>query len=437
MMRRGHILLVVQLACVAFHDLHAAATTPPALPSLETALASKLDLWGEAAMALPNGASYEFFAPLLPPPRYVNADFRSYPIVLSAPNAAVKARLISDGSGVNLRGGARSWNDPGVPFRFRVGPDELVFGTFRERLGEPTLAEGFLPIAEIRYRHASPVQSEGAVPLNQSRPQRPPEIYRVEAFASTDPALAEHGVVFVKFSLARGTAGTITVTLDDRTPVKFADGKLANDRGETLAVFDPHWKWERQRATARLTESGSATLAIATKPLAPSAVLASDYEAQRAACAATWRAILAAGMNVVTPEPRVNDAWRALVAQNFALIRGDRMHYSAGNQYDQLYEAEGTDAALAMLAWGYAGDTRRLLAPLLDFTRKGLEHHQAASKSSGCAATIGRRAMPPPCVRSGRAGNRKPAASSKTAPARTACFPPSAMPATSARPRRR
>ena len=331
-------------------------------------------------MAQPDGASYAFFAPLLPPPRYVNADFRYYPIVLSAPNSPVKARLISNGSGVNLRGGTRSWHDNGTPFTFRVGPDELMFGTFRDRTGEPTLAEGWLPIAEIRYRHTSPVQSEGAVPLTQTRAQRPAEIYRLEAFASTDPALAAHGVTFVKFDLAQGAAGTITVTLDDRTPVTFADGKLTNEKGELLAVFDAAWKWERQRATAKLTATRGATFALATKPLPASVALLPDYAAQRATCVATWRPLLAAGMHVVTPEPVVNDAWRHLIVQNFELISGHRMHYSAGNQYNQLYEAEGSDAALALMTWGFARDTRRLLEPLLDFTRKGLEQHQAGFK---------------------------------------------------------
>jgi hypothetical protein len=365
-----------------------AAAPSAELPSLETALASKLDLWGEAAMARPNGASYEFFAPLLPPPRYVNADFRYYPIVLSAPKSPVKARLISNGSGINLRGGSRSWHDNGTPFTFRVGPDELVFGTFRDRTSEPALAEGWLPIAEVRYRHISPVQSEGAVPLTQTRAQRPAEIYRLEAFASTDPALAPFGVTFVKFDLAQGTAGTITVTVDDRTPVTFAAGKLTNEKGELLAVFDAAWKWERQRATAKLTSTKGATFALATKPLSASVTpalsgpngLVPDYAAQRATCVATWRPLLAAGMHVVTPEPLVNDAWRHLIAQNFELISGDRMHYSAGNQYNQLYEAEGSDAALALMTWGFARDTRRLLEPLFDFTRKGLEQHQAGFK---------------------------------------------------------
>jgi len=360
----------------------AVPAAPAPLPSLDEALAAKRDVWGEAAMAQPNGASYEFFAPLLPPPRYVNADFRHYPIVLSAPNAQVKARLISNGSGVNLRGGARSWNDNGTPFTFRVGPDELIFGTFPERTSEPTLAEGYLPIVEIRYQHISPIQSEGAVPLTQVRPQRTPEIYTLEAFASTDPALAAHGVVFVKFALAQGTTGTVSINIDAPSALRLTAGKLANDQGELLAVFDPNWRWERGGARARLTRSNSVTLAIATKPLpaAPASSLNFDYAAQRAMSVAAWHQILAAGMHVETPEPIVNNAWRHLLLQNFSLISGDRMHYSSGNQYNQIYVGEGSDTIQALMNAGYGGDMRRLMLPLFDYTRKGLEYHQAGFK---------------------------------------------------------
>src|SRR5262249_969807 len=131
----------------------ASGTESTALPSLETVIASKFDLWGELAMQQTNGASYEFFEHVLPPPRYVNADFRFYPIVLSAPKARVKARLISNGSGLDLRGGSRSWNEVGTPVVFRVGPDEFRFGEILERVSHPTLAEGYLPIPQIRYRH--------------------------------------------------------------------------------------------------------------------------------------------------------------------------------------------------------------------------------------------------------------------------------------------
>jgi hypothetical protein len=53
------------------------------LPSLAEAKTALRDVWGELAMQQPNGASYEFFKPLIPPPRYVHADFRFYPLVRS------------------------------------------------------------------------------------------------------------------------------------------------------------------------------------------------------------------------------------------------------------------------------------------------------------------------------------------------------------------
>ncbi len=357
---------------------------PQNIPSFDEALHAKRDVWGEAAMKQSNGPSYEFFEKLLPPPRYVNADFHHYPIVLSAPNSSVKARLISNGSGVNLRAGSGQWNDNGTPAIFRVGPDQLLFGRFPERLrGEPTLAEGYLPIVELRYMHQSPIQAEGMVPLDQARVERDPEVYSVETFVSTDTALSNNAVVFARFSLAQGIVGTITVQIDAKTPLKFTNGKVTDEEGKVVAYFDKNWKWDRQRAQAKLDPKGFATVAIATKPLdgdTPFTVTTTTYAQQREQCAATWRQILSQGMNVEVPEPLVNNAWRHLLIQNFELINGDRIHYSQGNQYDKIYEAEGSDAALAMMVWGYEKDARRLLVPMLDFVRKGLEFHQAGFK---------------------------------------------------------
>ncbi len=175
----------------------------------------------------------------------------------------------------------------------------------------------------------------------------------------------------------------MTVEVDSRSPLKFADGKVTDEKGRVLVYFDKNWKWERQRAQAKFDARGVATLAIATKPLEAGAgfnFTAASYNTQRERCAATWRNLLAQGMAVETPEPVVNNAWRHLLVQNFELINGDRIHYSQGNQYDKLYESEGSDAALALMVWGYEKDTRRLLVPLLDFTRKGLEFHQAGFK---------------------------------------------------------
>jgi hypothetical protein len=353
------------------------------LPTLADVVRSGSDLWGEAALRQPGGPSYEFFAKLLPPPRYVHADFRHYPIVLSAPGAARKARLIANGSGVNLRGGSRSWREVGLPFTFRVGPDEFRFGELRDRLGEPTLAGGYLPIVTIDYRHPSPVQADGLVPIDQVRADHAEEVYRLEAFVSTDPELAAHAVVLVRFTLAAGDAGFITVEPEAGVPVTFEPGMLRDDRGRALARFDESWKWERQAAHARLAPGTAATVAIATVPLEAGsgfAASASTYQGQRARACQAWDEILGRGMSVDVPEPYVNDAWRNLILQNFMLLNGDRMFYSAGNQYEQLYEAEGSDAALTMLAWGHEAEARRMLIPLLDFTRKGLEYHQSGTK---------------------------------------------------------
>jgi hypothetical protein len=361
----------------------ARAASPRAVPSLDEVAAANQDLWGLAAMQQPNGPSYEFFEPLLPPARYVNADFRYYPILLSAPNARVKARLISNGSGINLRGGTRSWNDPGTPATFRVGPDEFLFGGERERVTHPTLAEGWLPIVEIRYLHPSPLQAGGNVGLTEPKPVVPPEIYRLEAFASTEPGLVSNGVVFARFELAQGPNGHVSVQVDARRPVHFVEGKIVDDAGNVLALFGPGWRWERQLATAQLKPGTSVVLAIPTKPLAAETPLQCSlqvYAAQREACAQTWRDLLAQGMQVETPEPVVNHAWRNLLVQNFQMINGDSIHYSAGNQYDKLYESEGSDALLSFLVWGFEKDTRRLIVPLLDFSRKDLEFHQAGFK---------------------------------------------------------
>ncbi|MDQ6631125.1 MAG: hypothetical protein M3Y82_05135, partial [Verrucomicrobiota bacterium] len=361
------------------------------LPSLDEAVVSKEDVWGLAAMRQTNGASYEFFQKLLSPPRYVNADFHFYPILLSAPNAKIKARLISNGSGVNLNANGRQWKENGTPAIFRVGPDELGFGRFEERLQHPTLAEGYLPIVTIRYLHQTPILAEGMVPLTQKRIERPSEIYQLESFVSTDPALAENAVAFVKFSLAQGTIGIVTLQIDSKSELKIEEGKITDAQGQVLAYLDKNWKksldhagkWRSPLVQAKLSSNTFATIAIPTKPLSENlkfSLANSTYDTQRNLCAETWKKILAEGMNLETPEPVVNNAWRHLLIQNFELINGNSIRYSAGYQYDALYEAEGSDAALAMMVWGYEKDMRRLLPPLFDFLRKGLEFHQAGFK---------------------------------------------------------
>src|SRR5262249_41566286 len=79
-------------------------------------------------------------------------------------------------------------------------------------------------------------------------------------------------------------------------------------------------------------------------------------------------------------EPVVQNAWRSHVVGNFMIAVGDRMHYSAGNAYDHLYEAECGDAVRALLLYGFTDDAQRMIGPLLDFNRQVTRFHVAGHK---------------------------------------------------------
>src|SRR5215213_6933790 len=115
---------------LALLALSAPALAQPAkLPSPREMAASREDVWGEAAIRHADGPSYEFIKDLLPPLRYVNTAFKHYPIVLGAPAAPVKARWVSNGSGLNLRADKPPmWKEAGVPVAFLVGEKPEPFG---------------------------------------------------------------------------------------------------------------------------------------------------------------------------------------------------------------------------------------------------------------------------------------------------------------------
>src|SRR5439155_11665344 len=130
-MRRG-LTLIVMICMLGCRAPQSKLATPA------EAIASKTDLWGEAALKQPGGPSYEFFEKLLPPLRYVDADFRHYPINLSAPAATVKGRLVSNGSAINARARQPNWNnESGTPVRILVGPRRRLFGENLARLDGP------------------------------------------------------------------------------------------------------------------------------------------------------------------------------------------------------------------------------------------------------------------------------------------------------------
>jgi hypothetical protein len=374
--------------------------------TLEEVGRSDLDLWGEGALKQPGGPNFDYFAKLLPPLRYVDANFKCYPITLSAPSQPTKARIVSNGSAINALARQPTWvNEAGRPVTFYVGDKRDLFGSNLAMLDGPKYAEGYLPIAQFAY------ESQGAT-------------WAEEAFASCDPELSDLGVVFVKLTLKKASGKTwriepakdqdpastkpvagvegeenvlllsrpfdekIEASIEGPEQFSYKDRRVATrtEHPQVIALMHPGWVSNPGRGAimALLKEGESAYLAIFTKPADAASLkfklTPESYEDQRAQCAKTWNDLLNRGTVVETPEPVVNNAWRASIIGNYELISGDQMRYSQGNQYAKRYIGEGGDAIRATALWGQPDDAKRLMAAQFEYTRAGLEFHQAAFK---------------------------------------------------------
>ena len=344
----------------AFGDEPAAALADAAAMA-----ASREDVWGEAAIAAPGGPSYEFFRDLLPPLRYANTAFRHYPIVLSAPAAPHKVRWISNGGAVNARANKPPmWREVGVPVQFFVGDDRSPYGADIERLEGPKYADGWLPIVEIAYRHG------------RAR-------YGQQAFAPVDPPLADRGAALVRFTV-RDAPGAVAARVEAEGDLRHAAGVVTDGEGRAILAADSHWSWDpaARELRAKLADGESAVLAIYSRLAAEAApaLTAETYDRQRALCSGRWQELLDGGARFDAPEPIVQNAWRSLVVGQWMIAVGDRMHYSAGNAYDHLYESECGDAVRSLWHYGHVETARRMISPLMAFNRQATRFHVAGHK---------------------------------------------------------
>ena len=145
------------------------------------------------------------------------------------------------------------------------------------------------------------------------------------------------------------------------------------------------WKWnaENKELAAQRQPGEACSLLVYDKPYAvPEDGETTDhYDAVRMRFDYVWKKeVLAHGVNLEIPEPIVQNAWRSCVVGNEMMAVGDRMHYSAGNAYDHLYEGECGDATLSLLLFGQTADARRFIGPLLAFNRQATRFHVAGHK---------------------------------------------------------
>ena len=364
--------ILILLVCILFNSAgaqnHTLSTlvqpSPNTVATLEQVLAAKQDLWGLAAMKQTNGASFEFFANLLPPLRYVNVKFRHYPIVLCAPGSINKARLVSNGSAINACVELKTWKETGTPVLFFVGKQKVPFGENIKALNGPYLKDGYLPVIQIDY-----TQDEVT--------------YGEETFASVD--WTDNTVLFTQFNLKEGISGTVTTRIDSKAPLKIIDNTVCDSLGRMVVSFSGTWKWnpEQKTLTTQLSKGSKATLAMASVPMSlpASTNMATSYDAQKKKCIGKWETLLAGAMRVEVPEPIVNAAWKSTIVGSFQLLKGNDLNYSAGNLYETMYEAECGDAVRALLLWGLKTECRKMIMPLLNYgNNPGIKFHDASFK---------------------------------------------------------
>jgi hypothetical protein len=360
------------------------------LPSLDEALKADADVWGLAAMKEPNGANYQFFERLLPPLRYVNADFHYYPITLAAPNSPVKARLTSNGSSINALAGLKTWKEAGTPVHFSVGPGALTLtknGENKPRMdtnGHESEEKAWIPFGQVFTNIDGPRLEGGWMPIVTTSYTNSGDLYREECFAGVGARNASNGVVYVRF---KSTHGLVRAAFPSQITARPRAAELVDTNGAIVAWFSKGWHWKDEGKTlvSSLETRDGLYLALATRPI-PANSLGREinrqiYETERRRAMDEWRALVeGCGTSFIVPEKIVNDCSRALIAQNYSLIKGNAMNYSAGNAYDRLYQAECGDAVRALVLFGQGTNCSRLITPLLKYTRDSLKYHNAGFK---------------------------------------------------------
>jgi hypothetical protein len=301
-----------------------AACAPPRASAGYTAqtlaaIRAHTDLWGNRLLAAPGGPTYAGAARYLKPLLFARGP-RGTPLTASgvyylpfaqpdgARGAGSVALHIADGSQILAQHvGGRS-------LTVWVGDGRERYGSCLARLGTPALADGYLPILETRYTDAA-----GAHYAQESFAARVPE---------TGPLVS-----FVRVSVdARRATRTVRLRLAPRT--------ISTPRGKTRIVYAA---WHKGPARAVTPEA---------------------YATARQSVVSYWQNRLSEGAEISVPEPRVEDAERALLVQDLSLT----WRYSIGNAYEEFSFPESVEVAQVLAEHGFPLVARSMLTTSL--TRK-------------------------------------------------------------------
>ena len=287
---------------------------------IRNVLASGRDVWGDRLLHAPGGPTLAAARRFLPPLLYASGRGGMrltasgvYYLPLTLPVSVGGPRgfglHVADGSEIIVRraGGSHLMVGVGAGGRER-------FGSCLQRLRPAALADGWLPILQVRYRDADGTR------------------YLEESFVGR--LRGERSLVsFVRIKAdASAATGPVAIRL-----VSSSGGALVQPvgPGETVEV-DAAFVHHRARLVAL---DGDA------------------YAAARAPVVAYWERELAAMPSYAVPERAVADAEKGILVQELAMT----WRYSVGNQYEELSYAEALDVAQVTATYGCGDVARQIL----------------------------------------------------------------------------
>jgi hypothetical protein len=357
-------VLVCALAAAgqARRSAEASCPTPPADPaydaSVNAALGSNQDVWGNQLLRAPGGPSYDrvrrYLRPLLlvgPPsgdsPNRLT-DSGVYYLAFGRPAGPGGRRAIdlhvADGSQIVSQYVKRA------RLSVDVGGYER-YGSCLARLATPQLAGGYLPILRTSYVDAHGVR------------------YRQESFAARIPQTRSL-VSFVKVRIApRGSVRFLPSVAGLRRV-----GNQLRSRKKTFMVFGTGGRLD---SGSVLYRAGRMPLTVYAAWLARPSLTTEfrldrrEYLRARRSVAGYWNGQLAVGARLQVPDLHVMNAERNLLIQNLL----HTWRYSLGNAYER-WSWEMVDVAEVLGEYGFTGVEREIVLQAMH--RRSLFPNRAA-----------------------------------------------------------
>jgi hypothetical protein len=352
--------------------------------SVDGALRSKSDLWGNRVLARPEGPTYRnvrgFLKPLLLVGRPAGrrgtrlTDSGVYYVPMGEPGGRSFAGDGPEPIALHVADGSqlvsRRANGRRATVHVGAAGDER-YGSCLSRLATPRLADGYLPVLTVRY-----VDGDGVRYVHESLVARDPGTGVLASYVRIE---AHRGRSALRSAQVRVIPSDTSLT---------ATGGEVRSAGRTVLAFGAGGTFEHDAGLRyRLDLSDAkADVVYLVRPIDPTTgrlrADATSFASARSRAIDAWKRRLAKGAGVEVPERLVMDAMRSLLIQNLQLA----WRYSLGNAYEAFYQPESSAAVLRLAEYGFQRGARAGLETLLPKSRGRSTNWEQGEKLAAGAA---------------------------------------------------